>query len=450
MIYRFLKIIAQIALRIFYKEVIISKSSELPEKGAIIGVGNHPNTFMDPIIVATIFKQQVGFLGNASIFVHPIVNAIFKYFRVIRVYRKKDVAEGEVMDNTDAFRESYKYLTQGNTLLIFPEGNSYREMKLRKIKTGAARIAFNTEKNNDYTIGVKIVPFGLNYSNPGRFRSKLYVNIGKPISVADFINDYKKDEVNGVKLLTKKIRSSLEENLITTNDEEHETLFLQLKKIYKKRLVGKFKKTENSEEEYRLTKELSKAIQYFKISNPEKFELIKKKIDKYLLILNDMNLKGSAIYKLTTRSKKIMYPIVGLLYAIAGFPIYLFGLIQNYLPYIFPYWVARKITKEIEYHAPIMMTLGVLLFPIYYFLSTYLFSITISDNAIQTMIYLIILPLTGFYTLHYSDYLKNIRNFFKLNPVFKSPDLKTEELLVLKKEINHILDDARNTYLKRL
>ncbi len=450
MIYKFLKLLVRIAIRVFYKNLVVHKLVELPRDEAIIAVGNHPNTLMDPLIVASIFKQQVGFLGNASIFVNSMANSFLRYFHVIKVYRDKDVPKGSRMNNKDAFRESYKYLNDKNTLLIFPEGNSYQEMKLRKIKTGAARIALNTEKSNDYNVGVKIIPFGLNYSSPGSFRSKLYVNVGKPILVSEYIDEFKADEVKGVKNLTEAIRNSLEEVLITTNDDEHETLFLQLKQIYKRRLVGKFKRFDKSDEEYRLTKELSKSIQYFKIGKPESYQLIKGKIETYIQQMDELNLQGSYFNRISSKSRKLFIWFFGFLYTLIGLPIFIYGLIQNYIPYKIPYWVAKKGTSQIEYHAPIMMILGILIFPFYYFIMAYLFVSNISANNYYLTAYLISMPITGFYCLHYIDFFKNIKNFFKFNPVFNSLDERVESLIILKKEITEILDEARATYLKRL
>ena len=202
MIYGFLKVVVKITLRIFFKKIIIQKKHELPNRGPLIVVVNHPNTFMDPIIVASLFKQQVGFLGNASIFVNKIVNAIFAYFHVIRVYRQKDVPEGEKPDNDQSFRDSHQYLKKGGTILIFPEGNSYHELKLRKIKTGAARIALGAEQENDYNLNIMVQPVGLYYSNPQRFRSKLYINIGEAFPVKPYIESHKKEAFAGVQQLT--------------------------------------------------------------------------------------------------------------------------------------------------------------------------------------------------------------------------------------------------------
>ncbi|MEQ6118486.1 1-acyl-sn-glycerol-3-phosphate acyltransferase [Reichenbachiella sp. MALMAid0571] len=446
MIYNALKQIVKLALWIFFSKIIVNKKRELPDKGPLIIVVNHPNTFMDPLIVAALFRQQVGFLGNASIFVNKIVNAVFRYFNVIPVYRQKDVESNEPIDNENAFRACTEYLTNGNTLMIFPEGSSYHELKLRKIKTGTARIALTTEEQNDFKLGLKILPVGLYYSNPSRFRSKIHINVDQVFEVSEFQDIYEQDKIKGVQELTERIRKVLAENVITTEDDEQEELFIKLKRVYKSRLLSKT----NFSQEFQLTKEMIKAIEYFKISNEVSFARIKSNVDRYIRILEEEGLSGSGQNMAHSMPKKILYTLLGFIYLIIGFPVYLSGVIQNYLPYKIPYWTARKITSEMEYHAPIMLTVGILVFPIFYCVMGYAFYTLVSKDLLMISLYMILLPVSGFYCIHYLDFVDRVRDFVKLNSFFKKTDLKMSELITLKEDLTLILDEAMETYLKRL
>ena len=446
MIYKALKQIVKLALWIFFSKIIVNKKRELPSQGPLIIVVNHPNTFMDPLIVAALFKQQVGFLGNASIFVNKIVNAIFRYFNVIPVFRQKDVGSNEPIDNENSFSACAEYLTSGNALMIFPEGSSYHELKLRKIKTGTARIALTTEEKNDFKLGLKILPVGLYYSNPSRFRSKIHVNVDQAFDVSEFEEIYRQDKIKGVQELTERIRKVLDENVITTEDDEQEDLFLKLKRVYKNRLLSK----SNSAQEFQLTKEMIKAIEYFKINNEASFNRIKSHVDSYTQILEEEGLSGSGQNTVYPKPKKILYSLLGFIYLIMGFPAYLLGVVQNYLPYKIPYWTARKITNEMEYHAPIMLTVGIVVFPIFYSILGYSFYVFVSKDIFMISSYVILLPLSGFYCIHYLDFVDRVRDFVKFNSFFKKTDLKIAELITLKKDLTSILDEAMETYLKRL
>ncbi|SMD32813.1 1-acyl-sn-glycerol-3-phosphate acyltransferases [Reichenbachiella faecimaris] len=448
MIYNFLKIVVKVALRIFFRKVSVHKAIDLPTEGPLIIVGNHPNTFMDPLILATLFRQRVGFLGNASIFVNSFVNAIFAYFRVIPVYRDKDVAPGEKIDNEKTFRDCYKFLEANNSLMLFPEGTSYHELKLRKIKTGGARIALSVEKKNHFKLGVKIIPIGLYYSNPSKFRSKIYVNTGELIYTKDFEAIYERDEVAGVQALTEKVRESLESLTITTEDKEQEDLFFKVKRIYKDQLIKRAESFKN--DEFELTKEIANAIQYFKVSFPNKFETIKTKIDRCSQLLDEFQTTARRTKPLKNKLKKISILISGTIYLIAGFPLYLYGLIQNLIPFRTPYWLAQKFTKEPEYYAPIMMSLGIVVFPLYYSLSFFLFDIRLSPDPLLLSLYLASLPLSGYYVLHYYHFFRAGISFLKIHNLIHSKKDLLKELEQLKVSIFDELDEARTIYLKRL
>lgn len=448
MIYSFLKILVRIALRIFFRKVSIHKTIDLPTTGPLIIVGNHPNTFMDPLILASLFKQQVGFLGNASIFVHPVVNAIFAFFKVIPVYRDKDVAPGEKIDNEKTFKDCYKFLESNGSLMMFPEGTSYHELKLRKIKTGGARIALSVEKRNNFELDVQILPIGLYYSDPSRFRSKIYVNTGELIAVKDFEAAYHVDEVEGVHALTETIKKSLETLTITTADKEQEALFFKVKRIYKKELIKKL--NADKQEEFELTKEIANAIQYFKVTFPNKYEEIKAQIDRCHQLMDEFQTTASHTAPLRNRLKKYVILVLGSSYLLAGFPVYVYGLLQNFLPYRTPYWLSKKFTKEPEYYAPIRMSLGIVVFPIYYFLSFLLFDTYVSSDPWLVSLYAGSLPLSGYFVLHYYQFFQSGLSFLKIHSFINRKKDQVQELELLKASISSALDEARAIYLKRL
>lgn len=143
--YRLVLKLIKIALFFFFKKIVVTGKQNRLNQGPIIIVANHPNTLMDPLIIASIMKQQIGFVGNAGLFSNPLLRLLLNYFNVIPTFRKKDIAQGEKPDNKYSFSKCHDYLDKEGTILIFPGGSSYYELKLREIKTGTARIALSYE-----------------------------------------------------------------------------------------------------------------------------------------------------------------------------------------------------------------------------------------------------------------------------------------------------------------
>lgn len=83
-----------------------------------------------------------------------------------------------------SFRHSLELLLQGEALVIFPEGNIYREFQ--PLKPGMARIALQAQANKA-NMSLEIVPINIHYSSPiPHWRCDATVTIGTPIKVANY------------------------------------------------------------------------------------------------------------------------------------------------------------------------------------------------------------------------------------------------------------------------
>jgi glycerol-3-phosphate O-acyltransferase/dihydroxyacetone phosphate acyltransferase len=94
------------------------------------------------------------------------------------------------LDQTEVFAAVHDALNNGCRVGIFPEGGSHDRTELLPLKAGVTIMALGAEAKYP-GLGVKIVPVGLNYYHPNRFRSRAYVEFGQPMDVpADLIKRY--------------------------------------------------------------------------------------------------------------------------------------------------------------------------------------------------------------------------------------------------------------------
>ena len=107
MIYAFIKVLVRISTAVFFKKIVVAGRANMPERGPAIIVANHPNTLMDPLLVALLAEQRIGFVANAGLFSNSFLVAFFRHFHVIPIFRKKDVAPGEKPDNAHAFAQCH-------------------------------------------------------------------------------------------------------------------------------------------------------------------------------------------------------------------------------------------------------------------------------------------------------------------------------------------------------
>lgn len=143
----------------------------------------------------------------------------------------KLLAEGTVfkvaphIDNDVVFRNVFKHLNSGKVLGIFPEGGSHDRPNLLPLKAGVAIMALGawaTSKDPDYKINV--IPVGLNYFHPHKFRSRCVVEFGEPIVVdkSHWGPEYEQDSKKAIGDLLSEITKRL--STVTVSCEDYDTM----------------------------------------------------------------------------------------------------------------------------------------------------------------------------------------------------------------------------------
>ncbi|MEZ4953390.1 MAG: 1-acyl-sn-glycerol-3-phosphate acyltransferase [Saprospiraceae bacterium] len=297
-------------------------------KGPCIVVSNHPGTLMDPLNVAVLMKRRVNFLANAGLFGNPFSNWFFSTFYCIKIERYSDTG-GKPLNNKKAFKMAADHLTNDGCLYMAPEGGSHAGRLERQLKTGAARIALNTEEANDFNLGLVILPFGLNYSNPGQFRSSLMTVIGEPIKVSDFKEDWERDQIAAVRKLTAVLKERMEALLIIAVDEEEDQLLAKAEIILQNE-----EGLDGSSLLARSQKVLAK-MQSRRAEQPAFYSSFKEKLESYF-----QKLKAVGIFDISVTGKKKI-PI--LLTALAA-PVFLLG----YLIHFLPAYLTKKISDKLS------------------------------------------------------------------------------------------------------
>ena len=443
MLYTILKVIYKIGLRIFFRRFEVYNRHLMPDDGPLLVVSNHPNTFMDPIVIASLLRQPVYFIAKSTVFGSAFWNWMLRQMHLIPIHRREDNPD-QVVSNDEAFADSFKALHQKKTLLIFPEGNSFNQRRLRKLKTGTARIALGAEATD--VKGLKILPVGLNYSAPTRFQSDVFVNVGEPITVARYASAHQQDGQEAVLALTEEIRQRLERLIIHTPTDEEDEIARQVEAIYKERLAAANSSDAPAHiQDFLLTKAIVSSINYFSQQAPERVAALKVKLSSYMLQLRRLHLKDEIM---GLRHKTVLWQSgLRLLYLALGLPVYLYGLLHNYLPYIIPSKVAWAATREEEWYAPIMLTVGIFTFPLFYLLEVWLARELLHLSWIWTAIYFLSLPLSGFFTLHYWNALQHTQEHWLLLRLFTKRQDLVVSLRQQRQEIMVELEAAKEEYL---
>jgi len=259
--------------------------------------------------------------------------------------------------------------------------------------------------------------------------------------LADFKTAYHPDSFEAVEKLTDLIQERLVETVIITQDEREDNLVMQVEKLYKNQLFDDLNLDyKNKKHEFELIKRLVRAVRYFEQYHPEQLRTMRVKITNYLDNLKKLHL-SDAIF---TESRRLYRHLgVTLLALIMGLPFYLFGLITNYLPYVMPARIARWISTDITYRAPIMMTAGLVIFPLYYGLEIWL-AYNYLHNSWLTLTFAIAMPFCGYFVLWYWDVATRLRHVGQALRLFRQKPTLMQSLSEERKEIFKAFEAAKD------
>ncbi len=158
----------------------------LQEQGPLIIAANHPNSFLDAIIIATLLKSPIYSLARGDAFAGKIITKILESLNMLPVYRVSEGVEN-IEYNYTTFDACQKLFEQNKVVLIFSEGRCVNEWHLRPLKKGTARLALTAWQHN---IPLKVLPLGINYSSFRKFGKNMHLNFGIIINQKDINEEF--------------------------------------------------------------------------------------------------------------------------------------------------------------------------------------------------------------------------------------------------------------------
>ena len=407
MLYRILRFIIGNGMRLYYREIKVKEKSTLNQNGPMIIVANHPNTLIDAWIIAYNIKKPVYYLTKGTFFNNPIKRWLLQQLYMIPINRTIDSKTSGV-DNRNSFEACYEVLENSGTLVIFPEGNSMMENTLRDLKTGAARIALETQKRGKINTPLKICPVGFFYSKGHRFRSAVFANVGETFTIEEFQSSYLEAPSETAKNLTNSIKDSLGNLIVGTEHQDQERLIERI--LLALQTFKKTKSIEIKQREYKIVKE---RIQELQMNDPSFLLEIESNLLKLEWAIEQLNIHPKAIIEVKNDSFWLRF-FIRPLFIVLGFPLFLFGTLNNIAPFKTTQFLMPQLVSTREYYAPVAILLGIILYPL-----NYLIILLILKNYLtwSPLILLGCIPLmaaSGIFSFHFSKYLKHILSRSKI------------------------------------
>ena len=400
----------------YYRKVSKKGIKNIPKGKPVIFAINHQNSLVDPCIVATTTLTPVYFLARSDVFKISFVSKILHSINMMPIFRQKD-GDNFKEKNLEIFEKCATILSKNGRIMIFPEGSNNSNNRLRVIKKGIARIALdaNLKSKED----VFIVPVGLNYSNKKNKCADLFVNYGEAINVSKIIEEVgETDNENEIFAPVMEILKVRMQNLILHYDNEefynlYEFLLFNIRQ-------NKSRFNTILSHNFEIKKEKNVKITNWIKENPT---VAKQHLFDSEFIKKECEENKIKPYLLENKKHTLSYSFFVL---IVCFPVFLYGSLNNYFPYVLPQKLVLKKIKDTQFHQAVNMIVGALFFSIFWAIQTFLVSI-FTDNYIW-ILYLISLPISGWLSFEYYIKYRRFIGKQKYNSLLKTNVALMKEL----------------------
>jgi 1-acyl-sn-glycerol-3-phosphate acyltransferase len=406
---------------VFYRKVIVLGRENIKHNDHVIFAPNHQNALMDALAVLFTHKGQPIFLARADIFKKKTIASILYFLKILPVYRIRD-GFSSVKGNDEIFVKTIDVLKNKNGLVILPEGDHAGFRRLRQLKKGICRVAFQSDEATGFNLKIKIIPVGLEFSNYSRFRQVLTVAYGKPIEVSEFFDLYKISPERALNELRSRLSDEMKGIMVHIESEEDYEAIDELRSM----INGRFS------DDIRFPKLLRdriliKKVNLLKSSDPSLY----KRICSLSMMVKEKAKELNTDYRLLEKKKHpIGWLIAGMVGIILTFPLFIYGNIFNLTFLEIPNLQIRKI-KDPQFHSSIRygisLALAFVFLPAYLILSLFIFS----SWWLGLLIFLT-LPLSGLFAWNYYLQFRRISGGFRIRSLIKQ---KNEEFNILRK--NH-------------
>ncbi len=437
--------IARFWLWFFFKRVDVHHVERVPPGDPTLLCVNHPNNFIDSLLVGAAMPRKVHYLATAALFRNPLLARFLRACGAIPVYRKQD--DPDKMDrNADVFAACYRAFDEGRVVAIYPEGTTHAEARVQRIKTGAARLALGYEAQRPGVL--RVIPVGLSFEARKSFQARVLVSFGEPVPVAPYLPAYREDPVKAVEALTTAIQWAMEAQVVHVDRIDAAEVVRAVEELYRGALVRELRAerglAENQIDLVRLSRTIVEAVNHFKERDPERVERLWQRIQGYRALLAAYRVRDEAVRRrlepprARTRLRHSWEAVVGL-------PLFVYGATVNALPYFVPRWLAHRMARKETDYATVRFLASIVCLPVFWGLE--IWTVGRLTGGTTAVLFALSLPVSGLLAFRYLRGAGRLGRAFRFSVLSLTHAQAVRRLIAERLVIVAELDRAKADYL---
>ncbi|MDB9524467.1 1-acyl-sn-glycerol-3-phosphate acyltransferase [Oscillatoria sp. CS-180] len=181
----------------YFRKIHIYGQENLPTSGPLILAPTHRARW-DSIVIPYVAGRSVTGRDLHFMVTSDEVQGVQGWF----IRRLGGFAVNVRSPSISSLRHGIELLQEEHPLVIYPEGNIFRDNQVHRLKPGLARIALQAEAQT-HELGVKILPVSIQYEDPTpNWRNDVKITFGQPLDTASYLPSHQSHLLTAEELKT--------------------------------------------------------------------------------------------------------------------------------------------------------------------------------------------------------------------------------------------------------
>jgi 1-acyl-sn-glycerol-3-phosphate acyltransferase len=387
----------------FFSRIEVEGRGNVPDSGPVLLVPNHTNALVDGLMVGCCLDRPITMTVKSKLAGNPVLALMMRAANVITFQRRQDIdREDDMKTNEKSFSLIRKILERGGAVCVFPEGKSHSDPRIRKFKTGAARIALAYRDDNPTAEPLLIVPVGLYFQDKGAFRSNAWIGFGKPVPIEEWKLEH---PGAGAADLTGMLENRVREITLNFDQRAQFNLFLRAAELLATQGEAPaelgLRPSPRLSEQLRLVRSLQQGFERLMTVDADRLPKLEGRVRRFAMGLARRGVALHEVFLPMNSGRAAFFLLRELELMILGLPLALWGLLTHLLPLILVRWIAGKLTHDEDQRATNVIFAGVLVFPLFYVLQLALAALFLTSGWL--LVYLVSVPYCGAYAIAWFD-----------------------------------------------